>query len=262
MRQTLSYGAIKTKYLPALILVMLLVVQGCALGHHESGVVDAGENVNSGAFEGAAKVSEFIIGPGDKLEITVYRNDDLKRTVVVSPGGRIILPLIGDIQATGVSIYELRDNITGRLARYIRDPQVTIGVLSTQSQKVTILGEVRKPGFFQADGAMTVLEAISNAGGFTLDAKQRSVLLIRGGMKDPILKKLDFESALSNGDLKDNFVLQRGDIIYVPRTLIANVDRFFGHLSTILAPVISMEYGYFIGQRIEGGSSSVAVPSR
>ncbi|MFQ5427451.1 MAG: polysaccharide biosynthesis/export family protein [Thermodesulfobacteriota bacterium] len=253
----------KTKYLPALILVMLLVVQGCAIGNHEHGVIDAGENVDSRAFEGAARVSEFIIGPGDKLEIMVYRNDDLKRTVVVSPGGRISFPLIGDIQAAGVSIYELRDNITGRLARYIRDPQVTIGFLSTQSQKVTILGEVRRPGFFQADGVMTVLDVISNAGGFTLDAKQRSVLLIRGGMKDPTLKKLDLESALSDGDLKDNFLLQRGDIVYVPRTFIANVDRFFGHLSTIISPIVSMESGYFIGQRIESGSStSVTVPSR
>lgn len=200
--------------------------------------------------EKTPKISEFILGPGDSIEIAVYRNDDLTRTVRIDPSGKIIYPLIGDIQAAGTSIFQLRDKIREGLLKYIVDPNVYVGIVSIQNQKVIVLGEVRNPGFFQIETSLNVLEAISKAGGITLDGKLKSVLLIRGGMKKPELVTLNLANIFEKGDFTQNVMLQRGDIIYVPRSFIADVDRFFAHLSTIVSPLLSLETGYFIGQQI------------
>ena len=205
--------------------------------------------------ENAPRVTEFILGAGDELEIAVYRKDELNRSVKIGPSGKIMYPLVGDIQAAGLNIFQLRDRIREGLSRYIVDPQVSVGILSIQSQKIIVLGEVNSPGFFQGETAMTALEAISRAGGFTLDGKQKSVLLIRGGMENPELRALDLEKALKEGALAQNVVLRGGDIIYVPRTYISNVDRFFGHLSTIISPIVSLERAYLLGDEIISGES-------
>ncbi|MBI5492884.1 MAG: polysaccharide export protein [Deltaproteobacteria bacterium] len=247
-------------------LLLFLAVQGCSSVNTAAGVKpenqppqEAKKDEPGPVEPESAKVTEFILGPGDKLDITVYRNDDLKRTIQIDPTGKISFPLVGDIQASGTSIFQLRDRLQTGLAKYIIDPQVTVGVVSIQSQKFIVLGEVRNPGFFQADTSVTVFEAISRAGGVTNDGQRKSVLLIRGGMKKPELISLDMEKALKEGDLRQNVLLQRGDILYVPRTFISNVDRFFNHLSTIISPVLSIETGYFIGQQIESQRGTTAV---
>lgn len=163
-----------------------------------------------------AKDSAFILGPGDKIEITVYRHDELSKTLWIGPSGKIIYPLIGDIQASGLSIFELREKIRDGLSKYIIDPKVGINIITVQSQSVAVLGEVKKPGSFFLDHPLTVLEAISLAGGFTIKAKQGSVFLIRKGLEKQTVKVLNLKKAIKKGDLTYNVVLQRGDIIYVP----------------------------------------------
>jgi len=232
----------------------ILLFQGCSSFRGDSQPVDSGLD-SAPAGERPGQVSEFILGPGDKLEITVFRNADLTKTIQISPAGNIDYPLVGEVRAAGRSIFELKGELGERLKKYIRNPQVSIGVVSTQSQKITVLGEVNRPGFFQLEGELTTLEAISGAGGFTLDGKKNSVLLIRGGLKTPELKTLNLMATLAKGDISQNIILSRGDIIYVPRTTIANVDRFFGHLSNILKPMLDLERGYFVGQQIEFGNS-------
>ncbi|MBI3009243.1 MAG: polysaccharide export protein [Candidatus Omnitrophica bacterium] len=261
-------GLDRLKVLLFLAVILFLVFQGCKSTtsniksgglKEKSASVDEGE-IKEFEEEGVPKVSEFILGPGDKVEIIVYRNDSLNRTIQIDHSGKIMYPLTGDIYAAGLSIFQLRDKIRDGLSRYIVDPQVSIGVLSMQSQKIIVLGEVKNPGFFQAESPMTLLDAISRAGGITLDGKQKSVLLIRGGMKKPELTMLNLEKALKEGDLTQNIMLQRGDIVYVPRTVIANVERFFGHISAVISPIVTMESGYFIGQRIsEGGGTGTAI---
>ncbi|MBI5049580.1 MAG: polysaccharide export protein [Nitrospirae bacterium] len=208
------------------------------------------------------KITEFILGAGDTVEISVYRHDDLKKTAKIDISGIISYPLVGDIKAAGLGILQFRDKIRDGLSKYIVDPQVSIGLTTIQSQKVIVLGEVKNPGFFQIETSLTALEAISQAGGFTLDGKKKSVLLIRGGMNKPQLITLNLEKALTEGDLTQNVMLQRSDIIYVPRTFISNVDRFFGHLSTIISPLLSLESGYYIGQQIERQGGGASVPAR
>lgn len=209
-----------------------------------------------------AEVSEFILGAGDTIEITVYKHDELKKNIQIDSSGIITYPLVGDIQTSGLSILRLRDKIRDGLTKYINNPQVSVGITAIKNQKVIVLGEVSKPGYFQIESSLSALDAISQAGGFTLDGKQKSVILIRGGINKPGLVRLDLEKALKQGDLTQNVMLQRGDIIYVPRTYIADVNRFFSHLATIISPLLSLESGYFIGQQIENNSSGATVPVR
>lgn len=205
---------------------------------------------------------ELILGPGDKVEISVYRHDDLAKTLQVDPSGRIMYPLIGDIQVLGLTAFGLRDTLRDKLSKFIVDPQVTVNVSATLSQKVIVLGEVKTPGYFQADGSVTALEAISRSGGFTADGQAKTVMLIRSGEKKPALYSLDLQKALEDGDLRQNVLLQRGDIIYVPKTLIANVESFFKHMSTILQPIVLLETGIFLEQQISsttgGGGTAIA----
>ena len=232
-----------------LMAALVFVLQGC--GNRIEIPPDA---LSEGTpKEHAPKVSEFILGPGDRLEIIVYRHDDLARDVWIDPSGKIMYPLTGDIHATGLSIFQLRDKIREGLSRYVVDPQVSIGILSIQSQKIIVLGEVRSPGYFPVEISMTVLEAIARAGGASADAEQESVLLIRGGLESPELRLLNIERVLKRGDLSDNIMLQGGDIIYVPRAVIADVSRFFGYLSAIISPIVDAERAYLLGDEIRTG---------
>jgi polysaccharide export outer membrane protein len=109
-------------------------------------------------------------------------------------------------------------------------------VTSTGSQKILVLGEVTHPGVYQLEGPKSVVEAVSEAGGYTLDAKLSHLLLIRGGLSNPnpSYKVLDIEKALNQVDMTQNIALQKGDIIYVPATEYANTERFFNRLWTII----------------------------
>jgi polysaccharide export outer membrane protein len=237
-------------------LICLLLLTGCA-STTASDVPQAPEETPN-----EIKITEFILGAGDTIEISVYRHDDLKKTAKIDISGIISYPLVGDIKAGGLSIFQFRDKIRDGLSKYIVDPQVSVGVTTIQSQKVIVLGEVKTPGLFSLEGPMTALEAMSKAGGFTIDAKQKSILLIRGGLKNPELVTLNLESALKEGDFAQNAYLQNGDIIYVPATTIANVSRFFDYLSRIISPLLQLEGGYYIGQQIESSGGGASVPAK
>lgn len=258
----MNFKNVSISRLSVLVFSFFVLLNGCATTGSTSKVIEEGVSPVSDEVPKEVKVTEFILGPGDKIEIIVYRNDDLKRTVQIDTSGKITYPLVGDIQAGGMSIFQLRDRIRDGLSKYIINPQVSVGVTAVQSQKVVVLGEVNKPGLFTLDSPLTALEAISKAGGFTPDAKQKSVLLIRGGLKNPELITLNIGRVFNKNDMAQNVSLQNGDIIYVPAIFIANVSRFFEHLSKIISPIVSMEAGYFLGQQIEGGQGTPAISAK
>lgn len=222
---------------------------------------------------GLSKYKKHTFLPGDEISISVLRNGEYNRRFIIPSDGNIFFAYIGFINIEGKSIEELTNIIAQGLSKYlvdpqvmidivalnnparIADPQVSIEVTGFSGQKVFVLGEVNKPGVFLADGHMTTIELISLAGGPTLDANQKSVLLIRTGTdkKRHELFLIDLDSALREGNLTQNPVLHRGDIIFVPRTFIANVDRFFEHLKKIVSPLVDLETGYWIGQNIGEG---------
>lgn len=215
------------------------------------------------------RISEFILGVGDTIEISVYRQDDLQRTVKIDNSGKIMFPLIGDVQAAGVGIFKLRDVIRERLSKYLVDPQVVINISTVQSQKIMVLGEVNSPGVFVLDTDMGVLESISKAGGMTKDAKMGNVLLIRRGYGKPTVMSLNLKKVLKEKDVSENINLQNGDIVYLPRVTIASVSRFFSHLSEILSPFVMLETGMVLWPSVKDvlqgkdlGTSPVTIPTR
>ncbi len=232
--------------LVALFLAILLI--GCA----STGVNTKEETIENEAVGDQAgsaekidniKISEFILGIGDTVEISVYRQTDLQRTVRIDHTGKIMFPLIGDMQAAGVGIFKLRDEIKGRLSKYFIDPQVLVTITAVQSQKIMVLGEVRSPGIFTLDYDTNVMESISRAGGMTNNAKLNNVLLIRRAEGKPQIFSLNLKKAFKEGDISQNKMLQNGDILYLPAITIANVSRFFSHISQILSPFVNLESG-------------------
>jgi polysaccharide export outer membrane protein len=195
-------------------------------------------------------VSEFTLGPSDVIDVQVWRNNELSRKVQVDPYGKITYPFIGEINVMGMSVSQLRDVIKQGISKYFVDPVIEVNVSAVQSQKVFVLGEVSRPGIFALSKPTDILEAIALSGGFTQDAREENVLLIRGDKNNPDLIKLDLKSAMKYADLKQNIRLQSGDIVYVPVTFIADTARYFQHLKEILFPMLLLEQGIILGPQV------------
>jgi len=159
---------------------------------------------------------DYIIGQGDQLEIVVWRNEQLSRRVVVRPDGRISLPLIQDLQAEGLSVLQLQNQIKERLNEHIIDPKVSVIVAAINSYKVSVLGRVVTPGVYPITGNTTIAEAIALAGGFTEWANKRKITVVTqlGGKEEKLI--INYKKIASGEDPKQNIVLKRGDIIIVP----------------------------------------------
>jgi len=158
----------------------------------------------------------YVIGLGDMLEIFVWRNEQLSRDVIVRPDGKISLPLIQDIQAEGLTVLQLRDEITRRFDKHVNVPKVTIIVSQINSYKVNVLGRVMRPGVYPITGNTTLLEAISMAGGFSEWANKRKITVIthQGGKEKKI--RVNYKKIASGKDPSQNIILKRGDTIIVP----------------------------------------------
>jgi len=229
----------------ALAFISFLILSGCATTEPTSKVIQP----PSEEIAKEIKFTDFVLGPGDTIQITVYRHDDLNTTTQIDNSGKITYPFIGDIQAGGLSVFQLRDNIRDGLSEYIKKPQVAVSVTAVRSQKVYVLGEVGKPGVFAFQTPMSAIESISLAGGFTIHAQDKSVMVIRGDKDNPQLIKLDLRSALRGGNLSQNIQLQAEDIVFIPPTSIADASKYGLYLSRILWPLLWVGRGaVFVAQ--------------
>lgn len=158
----------------------------------------------------------YIVGQGDILEVFVWRNEQLSRQVTVRPDGKISLPLVQDLQAEGMTVMQLKDQITQRLKQYVQNPTVTVIISQIGSYKISVLGKVAEPGVYSINTRTTVLEAISLAGGFTEWANKRKITLIRneGGRNKEF--RINYNKIVSGRDPSQNIILERGDTIVVP----------------------------------------------
>ena len=176
-------------------------------------------------------VVEYAIGEDDVIGISVWQNPDLDQDVIVRPDGMISFPLIGDVSAKGMSITQLDEEITRRLSEFVRSPEVSISLKKIGGSKVMVLGEIIKPGVYSVAGTKTILEAITQAGGFSRDAVPSSVVLVRGGLSQPRPMRLNLSKVLQGRDVqKQNVVLQSEDIIFVPKKFIADLNYFLGQI--------------------------------
>lgn len=158
---------------------------------------------------------EYRIGVADVLEIAVWKNDAMTRTVPVRPDGQISLPLVNDIVAAGLTPRELRDALAAKLATYMADPVVSVIVREVNSFKVSVIGQVKTPGRVNISGPMTVLDAIAQAGGFTEFAARSRIVLLRSERKVARRFDIDYNRIVERGGGMDNYLLVPGDIVVV-----------------------------------------------
>ena len=162
----------------------------------------------------AAVNDEYRIGPGDKLRIEVYKDTQLSQSVQVRPDGKITLPLVGDMEATGRTPLELRDTITTSLKAYINNPTVTVIVVEALASQVYVMGEVTHPGTMQLYGPTTILQALAMAGGFKEFANTKDVKVLRPTKSGMDTLHFNYKDVL-NDDAKP-FYLRSGDTVIVP----------------------------------------------
>jgi polysaccharide export outer membrane protein len=158
---------------------------------------------------------DYKIGPEDVLDISVWKNPELSRTVPVRPDGKISLPLVNDMQAAGLSPSRLREELTRRLSEYVPSPEVAVIVREVHSAKVAVVGAVRTPGRYDVRSPATVLELIALAQGFTDFAARDRIVVLRRAGRGTTRIPFNYRS-IADGSEQDNFFVQPGDIIVVP----------------------------------------------
>ena len=189
---------------------------------------DPTQNQNIPQTQDAAVSTGYRIEKGDELEIKSIQNPEINTSLVVRPDGKISMPLAPEIMAAGKTPQELAKELADRYSVEYAEPEVAVIVKTFNGHRVFVGGEVKKPGTMSLAGPLTVLQAISQAEGFTEAAKIGDVILIRRGAKnEPTSIVVDLKRAMNGEDPSQDMQLKPYDIIYVPRSKIANIRNFF-----------------------------------
>ena len=175
----------------------------------------AGQNADA---SGAAKAHDnsFVIGNDDVLNINVWKEPDISRSIPVRSDGKISLPLVGEVQAAGLTPLKLEKDIASKLKNFISEPEVTVMVQQVNSQKFNILGQVVRPGSYVIANSPTVLDALALAGGFRDFAKQKSIYVLRQGASGESRIPFNYKDVSQGKNMSQNIKLQPGDTIIVP----------------------------------------------
>ncbi len=176
----------------------------------------SGDNPGEGSRT-AHSDSSYVIGADDVLAINVWKEPDVSRSVPVRSDGKISLPLVGELTAGGQTPLQLEQEITKRLANYISEPEVTVIVTDSKSQRINILGMVARPGTYMLTGSATILDAIAMAGGFKDFAKQKQIYVLRANA-DGTEKRLTFnyKEVIKGQNPEQNIRLLPRDTVVVP----------------------------------------------
>lgn len=169
---------------------------------------------------------EYRLNPGDIIDVKFFYNPELNETIMVRPDGKISLQLANEVMAAGLTPEELRKALGTRYAKEINRPEISVIVRSFSMQRVYVDGEVFRPGMLPLAGPVTIHQAITAAGGFRETARRTDVIVIRQVQGKPVPLKVNMEDVLKNEDPSQDVLLAPFDIVYVPRSNIAEVNKF------------------------------------
>lgn len=189
----------------AMALLIVIGVNACVSVQEEAPAVKPAMNFN-----------EYRIGPTDVLHVSVWKNEELSRTVPVRPDGMISLPLVNDVKAAGLTPMQLRDVVTQKLSEYMPRPQVSVVVQEINSMAVSVLGQVKNAGRYDFKSHSTVLDYLANAGGVTEFAGRSRIVILRPNGKTVQRIPFNYNRAVSFNGHNENILVQPGDIIVVP----------------------------------------------
>ena len=201
-----------TLKLPCAALMVLLVVTNTLAADQDAVTSLAKDKVQDKVKES----NDYRIGPEDLLDISVWNNTAIGRTVPVRPDGKISLPLLNDVQAAGLTPMQLRDALINKLQEYMPTPEVSVIVKEVHSFKVSVVGEVKKPGRHELKSQATVLDILALAEGFGDFAARGKIVVLRPNGEIVTHIPFNYNKVLSNNGTMENFFLQPGDIIVVP----------------------------------------------
>jgi protein involved in polysaccharide export with SLBB domain len=192
--------------------------------------------------------SLYRVQIGDELTIKVYERPELDETIRVRPDGRISVLLLDDVTAAGLTTEELDAQLTSRYREFYRDPRVTVIVRTFANQRVFVGGEVGRPGAIPLQGKVTVLGAVVAAGGFRGTAKTDNVVLIRQGpSNEPVITKVNLKDVINRGSA--DIELEPFDVVYVPMSTIAKMDKFVDQYIRQLLPIsLNAGFQYILGE--------------
>jgi polysaccharide export outer membrane protein len=225
MKGLIRFVVIMAVALPALALISPDVSAQSALPNPAA----AAKAPTLPAVPSSTAPADYVIGPEDMLQISVWKNETMSRLVPVRPDGKISLPLLHDVQAAGLTAMQLRDKLATALAEYMPNPEISVIVNEVRSFRVSVLGEVNKPGVLQLKSSTTILEALAMAGGFKDFASPGKIVVFRrddaGNTKKIRFNynravgssTLSLDNLMGGGSAEEqNLVLKSGDVIVVP----------------------------------------------
>ncbi len=222
-----------------LILMILSLVAACGpVVKYPTAVVNSPEIATA-----RYPTVEYRIQPGDTLEVRFYNNPELNETVTVRPDGKISLQLAPEARAAGLTPEELSRQLTGQYSQELRNPKIAVLVRTPASNRVYVGGEVFKPGVVSLLAPLTVFQSITEAGGLTNEARTKEIVIIRKGEKKPIIFTVNLANVIDGSNLSEDVTLMPFDIVFVPKSPIANVDLWVDQYLRRLIP-IPFGFGY------------------
>ena len=184
--------------------IFFVIIGSCLLTPSASPAASPGET------------EDYLIAPGDTLEISIYGEPDLVRELVVRPDGKVSFPLVGDIKVAGKTTSQVKKIVEQKVRSYIPSASATVIVTQLGSLQFYVIGRVNNPGMFNVSKPLTVLEALALAGGTTSFAKEDKILIIRGKGKNTTKIPFNLKDIKQGKHLEQNIVLERQDIVVVP----------------------------------------------
>jgi polysaccharide export outer membrane protein len=176
----------------------------------------AGGAFQSPAASAQAAAGDYKLHAGDKIQVSVWKEEEMQRLAIIRPDGKISFPLAGEVQAAGRTPDQVRVDIEGRLKKYIPEPVVTVTVEETSGNRVFVIGQVKKPGAFVMNPQLSVLQALSLAEGATPFAKLDDVMIIRGTGASQTTLPFRYSQVTEGKSLGQNILLESGDVVVVP----------------------------------------------
>lgn len=228
------------------VLAATLAVAGCAStrrtaapGGSEINALNAGLRAATGQTLRAPS-PDYIIDPPDVLSVTIKGNRDLDvPAITVGPDGKVSLALVGPILVAGRTVSDVAVDLEARYAKYIREAEVTVGVVEYLSKYVYVYGEVRKPGRYPYTGKDSVISALSQAGFLTRRASPNGIQVTRGNTADPEIYPVRLKDVVFDDDSRTNWFLDPEDIVYVPPTFLAKIGYTIEELVFPLALIVN-----------------------
>ncbi|KAF0191100.1 MAG: polysaccharide export outer membrane protein [Gammaproteobacteria bacterium] len=158
----------------------------------------------------------YQVGPQDVLEILVWEEKDLQRTVLIRPDGRFSFPLVGEIEASGRSPGDIQKEVSERLKKYIPNPVVTVLVTEIAAYKIYVIGQVKQSGEFKVGRYLDVMQTLALAGGLTPFAAEDKIIILRRQNDTEVIIPFKYDDVKKGRNLDSNIILQRGDVVIVP----------------------------------------------